>query len=366
MIGLTAMLVLSCGDSSEPILSITSYRTYTEGPHVVTNEGTTYAFNFILQEDGWDLEKEIVNKAESIKILVDNPIFEPFSVDLRLDPEPVPTSYAQPSKITVVADIEGNFSALYSLLVAQGIIDEKGNWTYGDGHLVMLGDLFDRGPDVTPTFWLLYKLEAEAIEAGGYVHTVLGNHEIMIFDGDTRYINRKYKAQINDTGVGYPYLYSANTVLGQWLRSKPAVIRIGDLMLSHAGVSPDVLALDVSLQEINEIVREKILYEVSATGTPEYQTIFGTNGIFWYRGWVDDPPSIHVLDAILDKYQVKHLVIGHTIVPDIQASFDYKLVMADLRQPRDVNRSPVRALCIEGNNFYEINSLGERRPIESS
>lgn len=359
-------VLLLSGCKEAPDLLLTEYRAYEEGPHIVVNGNSAYAFYFTQGEESWTLRKEELDLTKQPEVIVQNPVFDPFTVELDPDPEIVPTNYPEPSKVTVISDIEGNFSALYSLLVAQDVIDRNGNWIYGDGHLVMLGDLFDRGPDVTPTFWLLYKLESEARKAGGYVHTLLGNHEIMIFGGDTRYINSKYKAQSNDTGMSYSYLYSTNTILGEWLRGKPAIIKLGDILLSHAGISPDVLNLQLDLDEINDLVRERNLYQVTEMATPANETIFGTTGIFWYRGWVDDPPSVNVLEAILDKYDAGHVVIGHTIVPDIQASFDYRLVMADLRQPRDVNQAPVRALGIEGNSFYEINSRGERRLIESS
>ena len=63
-------------------------------------------------------------------------------------------------------------------------MDSACHWTFGKGHLVICGDLFDRGNDVTAELWLLYKLEEEAKEKGGYVHTILGNHEIMNLSGD--------------------------------------------------------------------------------------------------------------------------------------------------------------------------------------
>ena len=79
----------------------------------------------------------------------------------------------------VLSDIEGEFAAFKSLMQGNGIMDQNYKWTFGDGHLVICGDLFDRGNRVTEYLWLLYKLEDEAKAQGGYVHVILGNHDIM-------------------------------------------------------------------------------------------------------------------------------------------------------------------------------------------
>jgi len=312
------------------------------------------------------MESEFLEYPDLAVLMVDNPVFDPFEVILHIGTDTIISEFPVASKITVVADIEGNFAGFYSLLVAQNVIDTTGSWIYGDGHLVMLGDLFDRGGDVTPIFWLLYKLETEARKAGGFVHTLLGNHEIMNFNGDLRYMHKKYKSQSQDTGFDYPDLYSTETILGFWLRNKPAVIRIGNMLFSHAGISPDVLALDLSLQEINTLVKHTNLNSPVKLRTSQSDLIFGTNGIFWYRGWVDDPQTVAVLDNLLDAYQAEHMIIGHTIVRDISASFDFKLIAVDLHQPKKINRRPVRALLIEGEQFYEIDNRGVRNAIESN
>ncbi len=361
---LCILVVLGCNRTDEVVAM--EYRSYKEGPHVILRDGSANALYFSRQDRTWTMESEFLEDPDGAVLQVDNPVFDPFEVRLRIKTEPIVSEFPAASKITVVADIEGNFAGFYSLLVAQNVIDINGNWIYGDGHLVMLGDLFDRGADVTPIFWLLYKLEAEAREAGGFVHTLLGNHEIMNFNGDLRYLHKKYKSQGKDTGFEFPELYNTETVLGLWLRNKPAIIRIGTVIFSHAGISPEVLALDLNLQEINTLVKQTNLNGPVQLRESQSETIFGTNGIFWYRGWVDNPQAGDILDDLLDTYQAEHMIIGHTIVRDISATFNYKLIAVDLHQPKKINRRPVRALLIEGNQFYEIDNRGGRKTIEST
>jgi hypothetical protein len=355
-IGILALV--GCGENGKT--PARENKLYVEGPHIVRNDDSARVLYFAPENGSWTLNEEQIGEIRQQEFIVDNPLDVPFVVSVKSESANTSEEYPPGSAIVVVSDIEGNFTGLNSLFVAHNIIDQDAHWIFGNGHLVMLGDLFDRGSDVTPTLWLLYKLEAEARSAGGHVHIVLGNHEIMIFNGDTRYVNNKYEKQCTDVGISYTDLYSTETVLGRWLRSKPGIIKIGDILLSHAGISPEVLELGLTIAEINDLVRRKNI-EGSQEISHEYETVFGNHGIFWYRGWVDQPPAEQILDEMLHAYNVGHVVIGHTIVPEIRAAFDHKLIMADVHHARD----PVKALLVEAGGFYEINSRGERRSIIS-
>ncbi len=72
---------------------------------------------------------------------------------------PVNTAVAQPqviehaSKILAVSDIHGEFDHLVDILTKSGVIDLERHWSWADGHLVILGDVFDRGARVTECLW---------------------------------------------------------------------------------------------------------------------------------------------------------------------------------------------------------------------
>ena len=69
------------------------------------------------------------------------------------------------------------------------------------------------------------------------MHLVLGNHETMVMRGDLRYLNAKYVDTAAALGKPYDDLFAADTLLGQWLRARPAMIKVNDLLFLHAGVS---------------------------------------------------------------------------------------------------------------------------------
>ncbi|MBK6929653.1 MAG: hypothetical protein IPH12_01875 [Saprospirales bacterium] len=48
--------------------------------------------------------------------------------------------YALPDRMLVISDIEGNFEAFKQLLRGGSVIDPSFKWSYGEGHLVLVGD----------------------------------------------------------------------------------------------------------------------------------------------------------------------------------------------------------------------------------
>jgi hypothetical protein len=98
-------------------------------------------------------------------------------------------------KVVAFGDVHGAHDRLVDLLTQAGIIDTEQAWVGGEAHLVSIGDLLDRGPDSRKVLDLLMRLEGEARRAGGRVHLVLGNHEVMNLIGDLRYVsNEEYRA----------------------------------------------------------------------------------------------------------------------------------------------------------------------------
>ena len=93
-----------------------------------------------------------------------------------------------PSRIVVVGDVHGDLAALVDILVDAGVIDSRRTWKGGTAIFVQTGDVPDRGPHSRKVMDLLIDLEKQARKAGGRVHALLGNHEVMNMLGDLRYV----------------------------------------------------------------------------------------------------------------------------------------------------------------------------------
>ncbi len=79
-------------------------------------------------------------------------------------------------KFVALSDIHGQHHVFIELLKKHQVIDSNETWIYGEGHLVIVGDVMDRGPQVTESLWFLYRLEKEAAAAG--TRLVMATHNM--------------------------------------------------------------------------------------------------------------------------------------------------------------------------------------------
>src|SRR5262245_47007692 len=186
-------------------------------------------------------------------------------------------------RVVAVGDVHGDLSAFRAILSDADLVDAAGAWTGKDATLVQVGDLIDRGTRMRATLDYVMGLEAEAAKRGGTVVVLLGNHEVMNMTGDLRYVAAENYAEFADAGsekrradawdelerfrkrrareLGQPespagpearrawfdahpngYLermeaFAPRGVYGRWLRSKSAVLVLGETCYLHGGIS---------------------------------------------------------------------------------------------------------------------------------
>lgn len=282
------------------------------------------------------------------------------SLKVKQDMFNEPSVYNRPPKILAVSDIEGNFVPFLKLLLDNKVIDNYLRWIFNDGHLVIVGDCFDRGEEVMECLWLIYYLEEKARKAGGYVHFLLGNHEIMNLNGDWRYIHPKYA---HATNVPFTALYNGNNELWRWLCTKNVMEKIGDVLFVHAGVAPELLKLKMSIPEINNCIRPFYNRANQTFDDPLLNTVFNsTNSPFWYRGYyvAENGVSEDVINATLKYYGVKTIVTGHTVVSQVTSYFNGKVINIDT----DHAAGQSEALLIRKNRFYRVRHKAKRERIK--
>ncbi len=238
-----------------------------------------------------------------------------------------PALYEMPSRLFVVSDIEGNFQPFCHILMRWKIIDKYFQWIYEDGHLVVLGDCFDRGEQVTECLWLIYSLEEGARRAGGRVHFILGNHEIMNLNGDWRYVHPKYAYNTSSFHLSPTALYDANSELWRWLCTKNIVEKIGNVLFVHGGIAPALLEYNLSVPEINEVARP---WFTKANGSFTDQLLHllfsGEDSPFWYRGYYNGLITEEIIDVILARFEVTTIITGHTMVEQVRSYFNGKVI----------------------------------------
>ena len=201
--------------------------------------------------------------------------------------------FADVERVVALADIHGAYPAFGRTLKSAGVIDAEDHWTAGATHLVVVGDLLDRGEDSRRVMDLVRRLEGEAVDAGGAVHLTLGNHELMNLLGDLRYVaegeyaafaaeetavqrDQAYERYLAVRGVAasdaaretfdtdhpagffaHRRAFSLEGEYGAWLVEKPWLVVVNDSAFVHGGL-PERVA-ELGGEGINGRLREQLL-----------------------------------------------------------------------------------------------------------
>jgi 3',5'-cyclic AMP phosphodiesterase CpdA len=283
----------------------------------------------------------------------------------------------QAPRVVAVGDVHGAYDHFVEVLRMAGLVDDGAHWVGGTTHLVQTGDILDRGEAALEVIDLLMRLEKEAEKAGGRVHVLLGNHEVMNLLGDLRYVNpiefqrfrtadsmrrvqRLYERQIdlararaNEAGeefdagayrdkleeqipLGYverARAFTANGKYGSWLRRRHAVARVNGVVLLHGGLTPEVAAL--GCKAINDTVRREITKDIDKTRNDPLSSLSaGASGPFWYRGLAQEDETAYApsINGILEAMDAQAVVVAHTVTKTgrIQDRFNGRVVMIDV------------------------------------
>ena len=333
----------------------------TDGPYVFWKDATTAE---ILTLEGGKPKRQLIENITEPREIEN---LTKFVKTIRLDPAQPQSPKADwdtPSRLLAISDLEGNYNHTLRFLQNNQVIDEEGHWIWGNGHLVLVGDLVDRGPMVTEVMWLLHQLEHEAHAAGGNVHYVLGNHEAMVMGGDLRYIHPRYHFIAGRLGVPYDQLFGEATEIGRWWRSKNAVTRVGNLLFVHGGYSPKLDQANLSMDELNKRVRAGLPPNRPTGQTAGTNPVQHQHGPFWYRGyfakhaagWGLATPD--ELDRILNRHKAQHIVIGHPVVEHVGPIDESgKVIGIDTKW---ANSSKCEGLLQENGKLYRLTMAAER------
>ena len=336
-----------------------------DGPYVFRDARGYRVVGTVPARSGWRLRERRLppQPPPLLRVCSDGARAGCFGVPLRPPARAQSADHAgNPPKLLMLSDLEGQFDRFVDLLRAQGVVDAGLHWRYGRGHVALAGDFVDRGERVLPLLWLVYRLEGEAARAGGRVHYVLGNHEQKLLRGDMESWPERMRASAQRIEGGSRAMFSESSVLGQWLRTKPVVARVGDHLLAHGGVSAGFLQAGLSIDEANAIARPHLATRhlfLPARAQP----VLGRRGVTRYRGLAkaderrEADPVSH-LRAVARRYGVRRLAIGHTIAPEVALRHDGLLLRLDVHHASQVPQ----AALYEGGRLWRVYADG-RSPV---
>jgi hypothetical protein len=236
----------------------------------------------------------------------------------------IPTRLEAPARIVAIGDLHGDLAAARAALRLAGAIDSLDHWIGGKLVIVQTGDILDRGDEEEAIFRLLDDLGREAREAGGAVHVLNGNHELMNAYLDYRYVTEGGWADFEDvTTVAAVDSFLATLEPHQRARAQAlrpggdfarllaernTFLILGNTLFTHGGVLPEHVGF--GLEWMNAEIRAWLRGEVAQ---PEW--IRGDLSPVWNRLYSDAPDqaACDTLTMVLDGLNVERLVVGHTV-----------------------------------------------------
>lgn len=255
-------------------------------------------------------------------------------------------------RIIVIGDLHGDVQKTLKALLVANVINRAGKWIGGRSAVVQIGDQLDGcrpahdGDDCAGdekdfadirVMDILDKFHKKAVEKGGAIYSLLGNHEVMQ-DDDNRYISPKSYAYFNnytDPKTGKTFksgkearkhaFQPGNEYAIKLACTRQAAIIIGSFLFVHAGILKD-LSDHMNVKEINLVVRKWLLgklpndQEISGVGTVRDLISHYNISPFWPRFFGQLKPGLpmnhHIckkkLKPTLDIYKVNGMVVGHT------------------------------------------------------
>lgn len=258
-------------------------------------------------------------------------------------------------RIVAMGDLHGDWDGYMATLRAARLVDDRGRWQAGKTQLVQTGDIADRGPDTRRIIEHMARLARQAERAGGRVHNLMGNHEAMNVYGDLRYVTPgeyaawadrrserlreryfdQWMAQMEENSpeefaalpddfestwmarhpegwLEHRYAWSPrwddDGEMYEWVRDQHVAVRIDRFVFLHGGISS--VYCTSSLADWTERARDAL----DGRNDEELDILIDPVGPLWYRGLSGVAPvaSPATVAAILQRYDVDHIVVGHT------------------------------------------------------
>jgi hypothetical protein len=257
-------------------------------------------------------------------------------------------------RIVAVGDLHGDLGATRAALRLAGALGGDDHWAGGRLVVVQTGDQLDRGDDEPQILDLLERLSREAGAAGGALHVLNGNHEVMNVEGDFRYVTpdgfRDYastEAVVHQRVIesvpserrGRAAAFLPGEAVAKRLAKRRTIVQIGDNVFVHGGL----LAKHVRLG-IDRINREIQSWMAAPRLQPAPSIAMSPDGPLWLRIYSDGAPARGACDElgeVLQLLRAKRLVVGHTVQEQgINSACDGRVWRIDVGLSRFYGHAP--------------------------
>lgn len=298
----------------------------------------------------------------------------------------IPSYIKFAKRIVVIGDLHGDYKTTIDVLLLSNVINNNIDWIGGDNIVVQVGDQIDRCRPINDRtdcdyndedsdikiLKLFTKLDKQARKYGGYVISLLGNHEIMNVMGNMDYVSNmgikgfdnykdpKTNITIKDGLVARKHAFSIGNEYANFLAcTRLGVVVIGSHIFAHAGILPE----SINEHKINNVYDLYKLNDAIKNWLLGYTNEFiDGDPIFWTRIYGSNFVSTSICDnakKILSLLKIGKMIVGHTPQDNINNTCDGTIWRIDTGMSRAFNSliskiNRVQVLEILNDNIYNI------------
>lgn len=272
-----------------------------------------------------------------------------------------------PPRVVVIGDLHADIEVFTSILVHRQLINGVGGWIGGSTWVVCMGDTLDgRRPDVYAgadydsqpmelllTKYILY-LDTQAQQVGGRCISIMGNHDLFAYE----LFSAPYCKWSDYKSYPEPReeLYKPGMRLARIFAStRPLIVVLGKFLFVHGSLSRHIMEQTpgVGVGKIDTLNHQvgRWLHD----GTPKPEWIESHSNPLLSRAYTMGGTEAG-LDEILEQLPgVEHMVVGHTVKPEILSRFHGKVICTDVGLSRAFGK--------ERNNFtWQIMEIVNGQP----
>lgn len=327
-------------------------------------------------------------------------------------------------RVVCIGDVHGDYPALCEFLTIAGVMNESCHWIGGDTVCVQLGDVLDRGHHELACFELLAHLSRQAVESGGVIQLLYGNHEALNAVGLFQYALGDDELE-HVLGTPMDLIMTTNHWRVQFAGNSPVrwaafepggllsetlcqhfkvAFVVGKTLCVHAGLTQQHLQQYGGIEGMNQQARDWIIAQHHQYNNNDgrYQTAedvrkdaqnranaasasmpeclgggIGSHSPVWMRDYSqpnDSPPrnpkAQQMIDKVLASLKCDRMVMGHTPQFKINAALNNKAWRIDVGASEGVMGGTPEVLEIihngAGNGVDEVNILTRSGKVPAS
>ena len=259
----------------------------------------------------------------------------------------IPEDSERPDRIVAIGDLHGDLDATRRALRLGGIIDDADRWIGATAIVVQTGDVLDRGDDERAIVDLLLDLQSEAAAAGGALHVLSGNHEILTVYGEHTYVTdgacdafadvpgldldsesmARARLEIDERCWARAAAFESGGPYAIRVAEWPVTVIVGRTLFVHGGVLP--VHIDYGLDRINAEVRAWMRGERPEAPGPVAYTSQSLVWLTLYSEAEVVEAACERLQQVLDRVDVDQMVVGHVVHETINSACDGRIWRID-------------------------------------